>query len=97
MSAVSRRKIQPKLRHRSHLSTTIFILYEESWQKLSCLIEPAFQTGRLCCKNGCLVSMMVDCPDPDFHRRSPVAETDLFKWRRYESEIILIFDFPNLS
>ena len=35
--------------------------------------------------------MMVDCPDPDSSSEGlPVAETDLFKWCHYESEIILL-------
>jgi len=46
MLAVSWHKIQSKLRHRSHLSTTFFIFYEESWQKLSCLMAPADRSGR---------------------------------------------------
>src|SRR5262245_30267182 len=44
ISSVSRHKIQPKLRHRSHLSTKLFILYEESWQKLSWRAKHSFQT-----------------------------------------------------
>jgi hypothetical protein len=45
MSAVSTHKTQPKLRHRSNLSITLFILYEESRQKLSCLMGPADRSG----------------------------------------------------
>ena len=42
-------------------------------------------------KNKCLVSIMIDCPDPESSSEGlPVAETDLFKWRHYESEIILL-------